>query len=302
MITILSTQSERIEKTSTWSQTFQIYPFEMGQGITIGNALRRILVTDITGYAVTSARIHTVNSEFSTCSFLRDDTLEILGNLKELIFQESFHAPQKLVGFFKVQGPCIVNAGFLQLPKNSLRILNPEQYICTIVTDDEFYCEVDIELGKGYCTFESKNKTQKHQPLFPTKPTSLMIDSVFSPVITASYTIKIINDNDGNIKESLHFTIVTKGNKSPGRCMYEGLKYLLELVYPFFDFANTNLNALSDISQQSMEEFLKVNNMEKKQSNEKKEEKTTKKKKEKKADKKEINKKKIEAVIDPIDN
>lgn len=260
MITIISTNSEFSQKDSTWSQTFQIQPLEIGQGITIGNALRRVLVTDITGYAVTSARINTINSEFSTCSFLRDDTLEILGNLKELIFQESFYGPEKLVGFFKVQGPCIVNAGLLQLPKNCLRLLNPEQYICTIVTEDEFYCEVDIELGKGYATSESRMEIQKYQPLFPTKPTSLMIDSIFSPVITTSYTIRIINDENGNLKESLYMTIITKGNKSPGRCMYEGFKYILELFYPFFDYKNTNI--LLETNEESMEEFLNLENIE----------------------------------------
>ena len=255
MITINSTEFSR-HNDHSWSQTFQIQPLEIGQGVTIGNSLRRVLINDMTGYGITAVRINGIGSEFETVNFLRDETIEILGNLKQIIFQESFHvrenSVQKLEGFFHVEGPCIVTAGMLKLPKNSIRLLNPEQYICTIVTSEEFFCEVDIELGKGYRTIEEIKDLKTYQPFYPTKPTSLLIDTAFTPIKRIYFTIKVINDIDGNLKECLYLTIVTKGNKSPSRCMYEGFKYLIDLFYPFLDFSNLLLKS-STFAQKSLE-------------------------------------------------
>jgi len=259
MITISSTEFSRHEDHS-WSQTFQIQPLEIGQGITIGNSLRRVLINDITGYGITAVRINGISSEFDTVPFLRDDTVEILGNLKQIIFQETFHirqnSVQKLEGFFHVEGPCIVTAGMLKLPKNSMRLLNPEQYICTIVTSEEFFCEVDIELGKGYRIVDEIQDLQAYQPFYPSKPTSLLIDTAFTPIKRLYFTIKVINDIDGNLKECLYLSIVTRGNKSPGRCMYEGFKYLIDLFYPFLDFGNLLLKS-STFAQEVLKEQTK---------------------------------------------
>lgn len=292
MITISSTEFSRHDDHS-WSQTFQIQPLEIGQGITIGNSLRRVLINDMTGYGITAVRINGIRSEFDTVNFLRDDTIEILGNLKQIIFQESFHlrqnSVQKLEGFFHVEGPCIVTAGMLKLPKNSIRLLNPEQYICTIVTSEEFFCEVDIELGKGYRTIDEIEDLKAYQPFYPSKPTSLLIDTAFTPIKRLYFTIKVINDIHGNLKECLYLSIVTKGNKSPSRCMYEGFKYLIDLFYPFLDFSNLLLKS-STFAQKSLEiETKKESSLEEKRNESIK--KTVEKLKEKRKKKKDSNEK-----------
>ena len=240
MITIIPKESIFREDHS-WTQSFQIEPFEMGQSITFANSLRRVLINDLTGYAITSARLDQVSSEFDPSPFLHDDTLEILGHLEAIIFQEAFQTNTffpKFQGFFHVQGPCIVTAGMLKLPKNSLRIINPNQYICTLVTSDEFFCEVDIELGKGYRMVEEYEHLSPFQPFYPSKPVSLFMDSSFTPIKAVFYSVQLRPDVDGTLKESLTLTITTKGSKSPSRCMYEGLKFLIDLFYPFLDFSS----------------------------------------------------------------
>ena len=127
---------------------FLIEPLEIGQGITLGNALRRTLLSDLTGFAITGVRINNLKHEFSTIEGLREDILEVLLNLKEIIFKNLFLSKNKnyleLKAFLNVKGPIIVTAGMLKLPKNTVTILNPEQYICTIVDNSEFYIEIVV--------------------------------------------------------------------------------------------------------------------------------------------------------------
>jgi DNA-directed RNA polymerase alpha subunit len=182
---------------------------------------------------------------------VRDETTEILGHLEEIVFQEAFQTNTffpKLQGFFQVKGPCIVTAGMLKLPKNSLRVINPNQYICTLVTSDEFFCEVDIELGKGYRMMEEYENLRPYQPFSPSKPVSLFLDSSFTPIKAVFYSVQIFPNVDGSLKESLLLTITTKGNKAPSRCMYEGFKFLIDLFYPFLDFSS-NLVKSSDFAK-----------------------------------------------------
>ena len=117
---------------------FVIEPLETGQGITLGNAIRRTLLSDLTGFSITGVRINDLKHEFSIVEGLREDILEVLLNLKEIIFKSSFLVKEKNVnlktkGFLQIKGPVIVTAGMFKLPKNLLKIINPNQYICTIV-------------------------------------------------------------------------------------------------------------------------------------------------------------------------
>jgi DNA-directed RNA polymerase subunit alpha len=223
---------------------FLIEPLETGQGITLGNALRRTLLSDLSGFAVTGARINNVKHEFSTVEGLREDILEILLNLKEIIFQSSFYSKDRIrelglqnfrmKGFLNVKGPLIVTAGMFNLPKNILKIINPSQYICTLVTQDEFFLEIDIENGVGYKLTEETRKKNIIEKFQVSKPSTLLVDSLFMPIKRVNYKIKLIHDTQGNIKESLCFEILTNGSITPKRSLQEGLKILLNLFYPLF--------------------------------------------------------------------
>jgi DNA-directed RNA polymerase subunit alpha len=217
--------------------SFLIEPLEIGQGITIGNALRRTLLSDLTGFAITGARINNLKHEFASVEGLREDILEILLNLKEVIFKSAFSARKtntNFKGFLNVQGPIVVTAGMLNLPFGTLQVINPNQYICTITDQSDFYLEVDIENGKGYRLTEENMKLRAEEKLSAARPATLIIDSIFMPVKRVNYKIKLIHDSKGNIKESLNIEIITNGSITPKRSIQESLKILMELFYSLF--------------------------------------------------------------------
>jgi len=138
----------------------------------------------------------------------------------------------------------IVTAGMLKLPRYLLKVINPQQYICTIVDDSELYIEIDIEKGKGYRLAEENRKNKIEKKLSSIKPSTLFIDSMFIPIKRVNYKIKLIHDTKGNIKESLNFEILTNGSITPKRSLQESLKVLLNLFYPLF--LNPNFFEISD--------------------------------------------------------
>lgn len=217
---------------------FLIEPLEIGQGITLGNALRRTLLSDLSGLAITGVRINNLKHEFAVIEGLREDILEILLNLKEVVLKSSlaFNTKKenlKTKGFLNVKGPIIVTAGMFNLPKNKIKIINPNQYICTIVDDSELYLEIDIENGKGYKLADQSRKLLEHT-FSPVKPSTLFVDAIFIPVLKVNYKIKLIHDTQGNIKESLNLEIVTNGSITPKRSIQEALKLLMELFSSLF--------------------------------------------------------------------
>lgn len=227
-----------IDKENNCYGSFLIEPLDVGQGITLGNALRRTLLSDLVGYGITGVRINNVKHEFITIRGLREDILEILLNLKEIVFKASFSSIQKekfhFKGFLNVQGPLIVTAGLLKLPKKELTILNPTQYICTIVEDMEFYLEIDIDAGIGYQLTEEKKRKNITEKFSPSRPSTLLVDGIFLPIRTVNYKVKLIHDTYGNIKESIVFEVVTNGSISPKRSIQEALKILVHLFLPLF--------------------------------------------------------------------
>ncbi len=221
--------------------SFVIEPLEIGQGITLGNALRRILLSDITSFAISGTRINNLKHEFSTIQGIKEDILEILLNLKEIVIKNSFSllaktnklnlSPLKFKGYLNLKGPSIVTAGLFNIPKKFLNIINPEQYICTIIDNSELYIEIDIEHGKGYSLSNYENN------YFSTNNT-LLVDTVFNPLRKVNFKIKLITDTYGNIKESLIIDILTNGSLTPKRALQESLKILLNLTYPLLSGIN----------------------------------------------------------------
>ena len=218
---------------------FLIEPLETGQGITLGNAIRRTLLSNLSGFAVTGARINNLAHEFETIDGLREDVLEVLLNLKELNIKGShFYSPtktsEKIKGFLNIQGPIIVTAGMFKLPKDAVKIMNPSQYICTLVDDSELYLEIDIENGKGCRLTEESAKATFYKKVSPISAATLRMDAIFAPVKKAQYKVKLIHDTQGNIKESLQIEILTNGTITPKRSLQESIKILMGLISPLF--------------------------------------------------------------------
>ena len=139
-------KSERTESGVLYGQ-FLINCLQVGQGITIGNLLRRILLGDLGGTCITSIRIAGIKDEFSIISGVREDILEILLNLKGIVLKSQKQDTQ--YGRLKIQGPAVITADLIQLP-SSLEIINPNHYIATISTNNFLEIEFKFEYGRGY--------------------------------------------------------------------------------------------------------------------------------------------------------
>jgi len=218
---------------------FLIEPLEVGQGITLGNALRRTLLSDLTSLAITGIRVNNLKHEFASIQGIREDVLEIILNLKEIVFKNSFHSKTlennfKFKGFLNVQGPVIVTAGMFNLPQNIVKIINPNQYICTITDNSEFYLEIDIENGKGYRLIDENRKRTVDKKFQLSNPSTLFMDALFMPIKKVNYKVKLIHDTKGNIKESLNLEVITNGSITPKRAIQESLKVIMNLIYTLF--------------------------------------------------------------------
>jgi DNA-directed RNA polymerase subunit alpha len=223
---------------------FLIEPLEIGQGVTLGNALRRTILSELSGYAISGVRINNLKHEFALIEGLREDVLEVLLNLKEVIFKRSYFSRQEdefntVKGFLNVKGPVVVTSGMFRIPKNYLTILNPNLYICTIVDNSELYLEIDIEKGKGYkLSEEIRNDQIKKSIVLSKHPSTLFVDSIFLPIKKVNFKVKLIYDTKGNIKESLTLELLTNGSITPIRAIEESCKNLLELVSSLFINSN----------------------------------------------------------------
>jgi DNA-directed RNA polymerase subunit alpha len=240
-----------LDKNNNAYGCFIIEPLEIGQGITLGNALRRTILSDLSSYAITGVRINNLKHEFSAIEGVREDVLEILLNIKEILFKQSLlHSFEsiKLKGFLNARGPKIITAGMLKIPDKIITVLNPNHYLCTLVDNSEFYLEIDIERGKGYKLKEEFLKYSQEISIFSKRyPSTLFIDTIFLPIKKVNYKVKLIHDTQGNIKESLTMEILTNGSISPKRALKEGMKIILDLFSSFF-LSTNNLTLLEEIN------------------------------------------------------
>ena len=138
--------SEKIHSGACYGQ-FVVNALKPGQGITIGNQLRRVLLGDLGGMAISAVRIAGITHEFSTIPGVREDILEILLNLKGIVLKSKTQKTQ--FGRLKIQGPNVVTADSIQLPDN-LEIINPNHYIATLSTSSILEIEFKFEYGTGY--------------------------------------------------------------------------------------------------------------------------------------------------------
>jgi DNA-directed RNA polymerase subunit alpha len=237
-----------IDENKNISSSFIIEPLESGQGITLGNTLRRALLSDLSGFAITATRINNIKHEFAIIEGLREDVVELLLNLLDIVFKPSLilkkniilnkkEAPLKFKGFIEVKGPTILTAGMFHLPKNSLTILNPQQYIATLFSPTNFYLEVDIQNGKGYKLAKEQFQKELNEP-FNFEPKTLFLDCNFNPIKKVNFKVKLIHDLVGNIKESLYIEITSNGSVSPKRSLQEILKNLVNLFSSLLTMPN----------------------------------------------------------------
>jgi DNA-directed RNA polymerase subunit alpha len=217
-ISIKCLKSEKIESGACHEQ-FLINSLRPGQGITIGNQLRRVLLSDLGGIAISAVRIAGVSHEFSTIPGVREDILEILLNLKGVVFKSKIQTPQ--FGRLKIQGPAVITADLIQLP-SSLEVINPNHYIMTISTPSILEIEFKFEYGTGYKlasqTFVEENESY------------LQLDSIFMPVQKVDFKIENLYDSANNITERVFLDIWTNGSISPNEALKSAAQIIIDYL------------------------------------------------------------------------
>jgi len=228
---------------------FILEPLQKGQGATVGNSLRRTILSDLEGAAIVAVRIAGINHEFSTITGVREDVLEILLNLKAVVIKS--HSKDTQIGRVRIQGPAIVTTGLFELPPE-VEIIDPKQYIATVCNNTIFEMEFKIEKGCGYKLVEKgiDNKSIDF----------IQIDSVFMPITKFNYHIEEKHIENNYIQEKLSLEIWTNGSLSPQEAISEGANILTQLFHPLTNInfqtkENENNNIDNQIHQILIEEL-----------------------------------------------
>ena len=229
-ISIKCLKSEKIQSGACHGQ-FVINFLKPGQGITIGNQLRRVLLGDLGGTAISAVRIAGITHEFSTIPGIREDILEILLNLKGIVIKST--TKDVNFGRLKIQGPSVVTADLIQLPTD-LEIVNPNHYIATISTSNILEIEFKFEYGTGY---KLANKTFSDEA-----DNYLQLDTIFMPVQKVDFKIENVYDTENNVSERLFIDIWTNGSISPNEAFESASQIIIDLFTLLIDNKNMNEN------------------------------------------------------------
>jgi DNA-directed RNA polymerase subunit alpha len=224
------------EESRSYYSKFVLEPLERSQGTTVGNALRRVLLSNLEGTSVTAVRIAGVSHEFATVPGVREDVLEILMRMKDVILKSYSSQPQ--IGRLLVNGPATVTVAHFDLP-SEVEVIDPTQYIATIAEGGKLEMEFRIEKGKGYRTVERGREEA-------TSLDFLQIDSVFMPVRKVNYSVEETRD-DGSLKDRLLLEVWTNGSISPQEALSSAAGILVDLFNPLKDISLEPTDTGSDI-------------------------------------------------------
>ena len=235
----------KTERVSKQYGRFILNPLKPGQGITVGNSLRRTVLSDIKGTAIVAVRIAGVNHEFSTITGVREDVLEILLNLKEVVLRSNTNETQ--IGRLRVQGPAVITAGLLDVPPE-IQIIDSKQYIATICNNTIFEMELKIEQGYGYKL--ANNYLNEKSIDF------LCIDAIFMPVKKFNYKVQEKRINSRLIQEKLLIEVWTNGSLSPQQAVSEGSKILANLFQPLTSISFKPVKEKEDSNSHGINQIL----------------------------------------------
>ncbi len=214
-----------VEDDQSQYSRFVIEPLERSQGTTVGNALRRVLLSNLEGTAVTSVRIAGASHEFSTIPGVREDVLDILLNMKETVLKSYSAQPQ--IGRLVVQGPAKVTAANFDLPSD-VDLISTDRYIASISAGHKLEMEFRIERGKGYRAIDrSREETGGVE--------FMQIDAVFMPVRKVNYSVENFLDAEGLPKDRLNMEIWTNGSLTAQQAMSEAAALLVAMFNPLKD-------------------------------------------------------------------
>jgi DNA-directed RNA polymerase subunit alpha len=239
-ISIKCLKSEKIQSGACHGQ-FVLNSLRPGQGITVGNQLRRVLLGDLGGVAISAVRIAGITHEFSTIPGVREDILEILLNLKGIVLKSNTKEIQ--FGRLKVQGPSVITADLIQLPSD-LEIVNSNHYIATISTSNIFEIEFKFEYGNGY--------KLSNQAFLDEDDNYLQLDTIFMPVQKVDFKIENVYDATNSISERMLLDIWTNGSISPTEALESAAQIIIDLFLLLLNNKTTTEKNSLDFKNQSL--------------------------------------------------
>ena len=207
---------------------FEFRPLEPGYGLTVGNALRRVLLSSLEGFAFTSIKIDNVEHEFTSLPGIVEDVTEIILNLKQVRLKRQIESVDNETVSVSLNAQNQLKAGDLQKFISGFQILNPETVICNMEKNVKLNFELNIDKGRGYVSAEENKKVGAAIG-------TIFMDSVFTPIKNVKYTIEDFRVEQKTDYEKLVFEIVTDGSIDPKNALTEGAKVLIHHFMLFSD-------------------------------------------------------------------
>jgi DNA-directed RNA polymerase subunit alpha len=223
---------------------FEFRPLEPGYGITVGNSLRRILLSSLEGFAIASIKIHGVDHEFSTMKGVVEDVTEIILNLKQVRFKRQIEGTDYETVIISVSNQNTLTAGDIGKFTSAFQVLNPDLVICNMESSVKIEMELTIIKGRGYVPAEENKSTSAP---FGT----IFIDSIFTPIVNVQYTIENFRVEQKTDYEKLVFNIKSDGSIHPKEALKEAAKIL---IHHFMLFSDERITLDSEIKAET-EEF-----------------------------------------------
>lgn len=218
----LSCKESRIENEKNFYGSFYIGPFNSGQSLTVANTIRRILLSEINGIAITAVNIEGAKHEYGTLPGVKDSILDIILNLKEIVLKSRFPLREPIYGYIESIGPGIVRACDIKLPF-FVQCVDPNQYIATLSENSILKMKMIIQEGKNYQIYNYKQDNEK-----PSSKTNqenqILIDGVFMPVNKVNYTIETYELSESYLNNQvIVLEIWTNGSITPRQALYLAL-------------------------------------------------------------------------------
>ena len=221
---------------SEFEGKFEFRPLEPGYGLTVGNALRRVLLSSLEGFAITSIKIDSVEHEFSTIPGVVEDITEIILNLKQVRFKRQIDDMEEENVTLTIGGQEHLKAADIQKFTSGFQVLNPDLVICNLEKSVQLNIELTIEKGRGYVPAEENKKV--NAPIGV-----IAIDSIFTPVKNVKYSIENYRVEQKTDYEKLIFEIITDGSIHPKDALTEAAK---TLIHHFLLFSDERITLESD--------------------------------------------------------
>lgn len=207
---------------------FEFRPLEPGYGVTIGNALRRILLSSLEGYAICNIRIDGVKHEFATITGVKEDVTNVILNLKMVRLKRVVEDTEFEKATIKVSGQDVFKAGDIGKVLNGFEVLNPELVICHMDPSTSFQIDLNINKGRGYVSAdENRNANDTID--------TIAIDSIYTPIINVKYTVDNYRVEQKTDYEKLTLEITTDGSIQPKDALKEAAKILIQHFMLFSD-------------------------------------------------------------------